>query len=116
MRFLLDESADSRLEAFLTGRDHVVLTLVRDYQPGLPDREVLRIAQQEACILITNDRDFGELTFRQRLAHSGVIFFRLQTVDLDSKLYWLNRVLTSYSDQLKEFVVVTEHGVRVRRT
>ena len=84
MRFLLDESADSRLEAYVAEREHVVLRLVRDFQGGLPDIEVLRIARQENCILITNDRDFGELIFRRRLPHAGVIFFRLQSVDLGS--------------------------------
>jgi hypothetical protein len=51
MSFLLDESADSRLEAYFAEREHVVLKLVRDFQGGLPDIEVLRIARNENCSL-----------------------------------------------------------------
>lgn len=77
MKFLLDESAEFRIAAFLTNQGHDVKTIVREYTPGLPDSEVLAIARHEQRILITNDRDFGELIFRQILPHSGVIYFRL---------------------------------------
>jgi len=66
MRFLLDESADFPVAAFLTDRGHDVTSIARDYPSALEDDEVLSIAQKEQRILITNDRDFGELVFRQQ--------------------------------------------------
>lgn len=67
MRFLLDESADFPLAAFLKIQGHDVTAIAHDYPHALKDQEVLAIARQEQRILITNDRDFGELLVRQRL-------------------------------------------------
>ena len=77
MNFLLDESAEFRLAALLQQHGHYVKAIAHDYPSGLPDRQVLAIAKNEQRILITNDRDFGELIFRQRMPHAGVILFRL---------------------------------------
>ena len=87
----------------------------RGYPAGLPDRDVLAIARNERRILITNDRDFGELIVRERLPHAGVIFFRFP---LDStaqqKIAALARLLVTHAHQLDRFIVVTPRGVRVR--
>lgn len=115
MKFLLDESADSRLAPYLTGLGHDVETVAGDYTTALDDREVLAIARAEGRILITNDRDFGELVFRFQQPHAGVIFFRLSTTRLAAKIERLTYVLTHYADQLDEFLVVTPARVRIRR-
>jgi predicted nuclease of predicted toxin-antitoxin system len=73
MRFLLDESADARLASHLTSLGHDATTVAGHYTPGLRDEEVLAIASGEHRILITSDRDFGELVFRLHHSHSGVI-------------------------------------------
>jgi predicted nuclease of predicted toxin-antitoxin system len=116
MRFLLDENADFRLVDYLASQGHDVSSILRDHQPGLPDRKVLKIANHERRVLITNDKDFGELIVRRRLPHAGVILFRLQTVDLRSKERWLQKALDDYADQLQEFLVVSERGIRIRRS
>lgn len=116
MKFLLDESADSRLASYLTDLGHDVTVIARDYPHALSDQEVLAIAQAEGRILIANDRDFGELIFRQNLPHSGVILFRLRTTALSAKLSRLEYVLAHYADRLNEFIVVTDQRVRVRST
>ena len=115
MRFLLDESADYPLAKVLTDLGHDVTAIAHDYPGALKDKDVLAIAQSEGKILITNDRDFGELIFRQRLSHSGVILFRLGAEDLQTKTAWLQHVLDNYAGELSHFVVVTDRGVRVRR-
>jgi predicted nuclease of predicted toxin-antitoxin system len=77
MRFLLDESADARLVPYLRANGHDVTSLVTDYPAGLPVPDVLATAVREQRILITNDRDFGDLVFLQEQPHVGVILFRL---------------------------------------
>ena len=115
MKFLLDESAEFRIAAFLTNQGHDVKTIVRDYTPGLPDSEVLAIARHEQRILITNDRDFGELIFRQILPHSGVIYFRLGLASTaEEKIARLARLLRTHADRLDRFLVVTLGRIRVR--
>ena len=44
-----------------------------DLQPSYPDAALLEIARNECRILLTHDRDFGELIFRNRLTSEGVI-------------------------------------------
>ena len=48
---------------------------VADLSPSIPDEEVLQQANVRRAVLITADKDFGELVFRQGLVHSGVACF-----------------------------------------
>src|SRR5688572_19198789 len=114
MRFLLDENAEYRIAAFLTALGHDVTTIAHDYPAGLDDEVVLAIAQQEDRILITNDRDFGELIIQRQLAHAGVILLRLRSQSVQVKITRLAAVLTSHSAQLGQFIVVTDRRIRVR--
>jgi predicted nuclease of predicted toxin-antitoxin system len=114
MKFLIDESADLRLSAYLQGLGHDVTSVARDYSPSIPDHEVLAIADREERIVITFDRDFGELIFSQHHSHSGVLYFRLGPIDLSTEISRMNHVLTHYSDQLDRFLTITRRSVRVR--
>jgi predicted nuclease of predicted toxin-antitoxin system len=116
VRFLFDQSADFRLIPHLTSLDHDVQAISREYPAGLPDEEVLAIARNEQRILVTADHDFGDLVFRRRLQHTGILLMRLPGAALQTKEKRLTYLLTHYQDQLHEFVVVTERGVRVRKT
>ena len=116
MRFLLDASADFRLLSYLTGLGHNVATVAHDHPQTLSDIEVLAVARAEQRVLITNDRDYGELIVRRGLPHAGVIYFRLERSDLAAKIAGLELVLSEYADQLSGFVIVAEGGIRVRRT
>lgn len=116
MRFLLDESADYPLVAWLRERGHDVTDIVHDYAPSLADEDVLAIAVHEGRTLITNDHDFGELIFRRRLPHAGVILFRLGSEPLSVKSLWLEYIVATLNDRLTDFIVVTDRGIRVRRT
>jgi predicted nuclease of predicted toxin-antitoxin system len=79
MKFLLDQSTDARLSTYLRGLGHDVTRIAKEYPPGLLDPNILSLAKAEGRILITDDRDFGELIFRLQLPHAGVIFLRLGT-------------------------------------
>jgi len=114
MRFLVDASSDARLVVHLRRLGHDATRIGTDYPSALGDDEVLDVAQREQRILITDDRDFGELVFRQRQAHAGVIYLRLETTLLSDRLARLDHVLTHYSDSLDQFIVVSADTVRVR--
>jgi predicted nuclease of predicted toxin-antitoxin system len=115
MRFLLDQSSDARLVPYLAQLGHDATRIGRDYPPGLPDQEVLALAHREGRILITDDRDFGELVFRLHQPHAGVIYLRLgEYADLATKIDRLDYVLTHHADQSDRFLVVTGTSVRAR--
>jgi predicted nuclease of predicted toxin-antitoxin system len=115
VRFLLDQSADARLVGELQARGHDATRVGRDYPGGLRDDEVLRLAVREDRILVTDDRDFGELVFKRGHSHRGVIFLRLgEHADLTVKRERLEYVLDHVADRLDQFLVVTRHRVRTR--
>ena len=114
MRFLLDESADLPLRGHLRRTGHDATAIAHEYPGALADEDVLAIAVAEDRVLITNDRDFGELVFRLRLPHRGIILFRLGDEAISIKAAWLDHVLEQYGPRLREFIVVNDRGVRIR--
>jgi len=67
--------------------------------------------------VITNDKDFGEMVYRERRTHRGVVFLRLQDERAASKIEAMQKLLAGYADQLADcFVVVTEAQVRIGST
>ncbi len=54
--------------------------------------DLLDIARKEQRILITDDKDFGELIFRKRLATSSIVLFRLRSPSIVERLERLAEV------------------------
>jgi predicted nuclease of predicted toxin-antitoxin system len=116
VRFLLDESADGRIGAYLQERGHDVTRIGREYPLGLPDNEVLATAYGGRRILITRDRDFGELVFVHLQPHRGVILLRLGSAPpLAMIRARLEEVLSQHAPELDQFIVVTPSLTRIRR-
>jgi predicted nuclease of predicted toxin-antitoxin system len=115
VKFLIDESADARVAPYLRNVGHEVALVAADYAPALDDVEILAIAVREQRILITFDRDFGELVFDQGQPHAGVLYFRLGHIELPTEIERLEHVLIHYADRLDHFITVTRRAVRVRK-
>jgi len=113
MRFLVDECTGPTVAKWLETRGHEVYS-VYDKAKGSDDDTILKIAKQEKYILITNDNDFGELIFRQKKSHNGIILLKLEDNKPKNKIAVLNKLIKLYHDQLKNnFVVATEKKVRI---
>ena len=112
MRFIVDECAGPAVAEWLRGLGHEVLS-VYDEARGISDDEILDKAVAETRILITTDKDFGEMVFRERREHRGVIFLRLDDARSTGKIDVLRRLFDSYSEKLSgRFVTATETKVR----
>lgn len=112
MRFLVDECTGSKVAEWLRDAGYEIFS-VFDEARGITDEEILTKALSENWILITNDKDFGEMVFREWQTHHGVIFMRLDDERAANKIEVLRRLLEGYSEKLPEqFVVVTETKVR----
>ncbi|HXH70892.1 MAG TPA: DUF5615 family PIN-like protein [Pyrinomonadaceae bacterium] len=112
MRFLVDECTGSKVAEWLRGQNHEVFS-VFDEARGMTDEAITEKAFAENWILITNDKDFGELVFRERRKHYGVILLRLEDERAANKIEVLQQLLKSYAGKLPEqFVTVTETKVR----
>ena len=71
-----DESLDRQIVDRLRREGHTVW-YVAEMEPGIPDDIVLDLANREADVLLTADKDFGELVFRQGRVTSGIFLVRL---------------------------------------
>jgi predicted nuclease of predicted toxin-antitoxin system len=113
MRILADENFPGAAVAALRQRGHDVLW-VRTEAPGISDREVLARAQAEDRIVITFDKDFGELAFLFGLpATSGVILFRLRARSPASVTRQAAAALDSQTGWAGHFSVIEEDRVRM---
>ncbi|MCY3570325.1 MAG: DUF5615 family PIN-like protein [Chloroflexi bacterium] len=115
MKFLLDVCAASRsLQFMLLSEGHDVLSAI-DVGPTATDTELLDLARVQERVLITEDKDFGELVFVRRQPHVGIIRFTNLTVD--EKVVAMRELLEQHSAALGErcIVVVTRNRIRIRR-
>lgn len=112
MRFLVDECTGPAVARWLTELGHDVLA-VHDWARGEADTRILERAVQEHRIIITNDKDFGDHVFRDRLQHCGVILLRLTNNRVANRIRVLDDLLRTYSDSLADRVVVlTDSHIR----
>lgn len=114
MRFLADENVPYDAITSLQARGHDVVWIRRE-APGIYDDKALARAMSEERILITFDKDFGELAFRRKLpASCGIILFR---IPVPSPKYVAQMVVTaveSRDDWAGHFSVVEENRIRIR--
>lgn len=114
LKFLVDESSGKKLSNFLKTNNFDSI-FAGDLFSGSEDSEVLAFAEKEERILITNDKDFGELIFRLGKPSSGVIFLRLKKDLPQTKQDYTLKIIRELKLTLKNsFVIVTEDKIRIR--
>ena len=114
MKFLLDVCCSSHsLRRILVELGHDV-RLVSEADPRASDEIVLAMAHKEGRIVITEDKDFGELITVQRRAHSGII--RFLELSVSDQVEAMREVLARYRGELESgaVMVITQGRIRVR--
>jgi len=115
VNLVADEGVDRPVVERLRQDGHHVI-YVAELSPSVADEEVLRQANTGNAVLITADKDFGDLVFRQGLAHSGVVLLRLAGLENTTKAEIVAEVCRSWPAELVgSFSVVSRGQVRVRR-
>lgn len=116
MYFVADESIDRQIVDRLREEGHRVF-FIAETESGISDDEVLEIANKEKAPLITADRDFGELIFRQRRLMSGIILTRLIGISATRKAEIVSSVIRQHITRLSDsFVVITPGVIRIRKS
>jgi len=81
---------------------------------GSKDMTILEKALSENRIIITSDKDFGDIVFHEHAKHVGIILIRLQNGTPNNRIKAVENLLANYKDQLvNNFIVVTEANIRV---
>jgi predicted nuclease of predicted toxin-antitoxin system len=113
MKFLADANIPRRLVDRLRSSGHQVFWAYEDAAPGASDEDLIERAAAEDRLILTWDKDFGELVFSH--GHRvGVILIRMRNVSLEVMVETVMDLVQS-SDDLQHLFVVIESG-RVRRT
>ena len=116
MNLLADEGVERQIVERLRQDGHDVL-YVAEMEAGIDDEVVLSRANERGALLITADTDFGELVFRQRLVHAGVVLVRLAGLLPDTKASLVSAALADHGVEMSSdsFSVISPGRLRIRQ-
>src|SRR5260370_35920338 len=114
MILLADESVDRPIVERLRQDGHDT-TYVAELAPSISDDDVLREANSRTALLLTEDKDFGELVFRLGRVHPGIVLIRLAGLPAAPKADTVGHGLQDHAAELPDPFPSSSHGaVRVR--
>lgn len=113
MNVLADEGVDRSIVEQLRADGHDVV-YIAELSPSITDEEVLDLANTRGALLITADKDFGEIVFRLRQAHTGVLLLRLAGLSSGSKAKIVSGAVKDH--ELELFSVIDAAGIRIRKS
>lgn len=116
MRFLADESCDFSIVRALQAKGHDVVA-VCELSPRAEDEAVMQLALEENRILLTEDKDFGQLVYAKTVGTSGVIFIRFPAKERLTLAETVIDLVEKRGEQLTgSFVVVQPGRIRIGGT
>jgi len=107
MKFITDENLGVQVPQYLKNLGYDVISVI-EVALSKPDTDILTIANEESRILLTTDKDFGELVFKEKLIHSGVILLRLKDESVKNKKKVILRELKSGKKFERKFTRVRD--------
>jgi predicted nuclease of predicted toxin-antitoxin system len=116
VKFLIDENIDRRISERLIAAGHTVRQ-VANVASGASDDFILQMSTLEGEIIVTDDKDFGELVFRKSLSNCGVMLLRLHGLSGDARAQIVLNVIVEYGTLLeKNFcalrLTVFDYGIK----
>ncbi|MGC9444658.1 MAG: DUF5615 family PIN-like protein [Candidatus Methanospirareceae archaeon] len=111
MHFLVDACTGKKFASLLEREGYNVL-FVGDILPSASDLEIMERAEEDNRILVTDDKDFGNLVFRLEKPAQGVVLLRMG-VNPEKRVRALLNVLRTYEINGK-FIVLKEDSIRIR--
>ena len=115
MKFLANENFPYPSIIKLRQADYDI-TSILDISPSISDEEVMQIAITEKRIILTFDRDYGELIFKHGYKPvAGVIYFRLFDYTPEQPAQYLITIFNQHLTFEFLFTVIDESSIRQRR-
>ena len=111
MKVLLDACVWGGAAAVLTDAGHDIDAVI-DWGADPGDQAILNRALEDSRIIITLDKDFGELAIVHKLPHHGIV--RLVGISATRQGTVAVEVLAKYGRELDEGAIVTVEPSRVR--
>ena len=109
-----DENIHSSIIQALRQKGYSVYSIT-ELHAGIKDRVVTEIVKQVKGVLLTEDKDFGELVFHKGIQNLTVFFLRYGKNDLPIILTSLLQIIDQYLNESKpHFIVITKNKIRVK--
>ncbi len=114
LKFIADEGVEK--EIVLSLRKNYDVLYVAETMQSAADEFILSKAEEEGRVLITLDKDFGELVYRLHQVHAGVILCRLQSLPIEQAVELVEVTIAKYGLELQSaFTVIQPNNIRVRK-
>jgi predicted nuclease of predicted toxin-antitoxin system len=115
LRFLVDVGVGKKVEEYLLEKGYDTKT-VRSINQRMQDQEIIRLAALEKRIVITMDKDFGELVYHSEMEHRGILLLRLEDATGSEKQQVIAKILARYADKItNNFCVYQNKKFRFRK-
>jgi predicted nuclease of predicted toxin-antitoxin system len=115
LRLLIDVGVGYLVEEWLRDNSFDIVA-VRDLDCTMPDDVILEKAVADNRLVVTMDKDFGELVFQSGKLHAGVLLLRLETETSAEKIAVISRILSSFSEEIEGHFCVYQRGrLRIRK-
>lgn len=112
MKLLADENVPGLAVAQLRAAGHDVVWALTDH-PADDDERLMQVAHDQQRLIVTFDKDFGELVFRRGTRSLGVVLLRISLTDPVSVSHTIVNLLASRDDWWNHFSVVQEDRIRM---
>lgn len=114
MKFLADECRNLSTVDYLRELGYDV-KYIQEIDPGTSDSEVLQKAFREQRILLTTDKDFGNLVFRLMKPAYGIILLRFESTEQEQRRKKIHKLMSEHTSKLKgSFIVLDSSKIRIR--
>jgi predicted nuclease of predicted toxin-antitoxin system len=109
LKFVLDVGVGNKVWQYLTENGYDA-TLITTINPSMSDVDILFIAETEARMVITMDKDFGDLVYHSGKAHKGVLLLRLEDASGEEKAETMQFIMDNFKDQIEGKFCVFKNG------
>jgi predicted nuclease of predicted toxin-antitoxin system len=116
LRVLVDVSAGKAVDDWCCQNGHDVQT-VRARDPKMEDIDILSWAVSEGRMVVTMDKDFGELVYHSGQPHAGILLLRLEAASSSERVAVVEEIVKTHGDQLPGSFAVYQNGrLRIRNS
>ena len=108
-KFIIDVGVGRSIEEWLKSQNFRVFT-IGSINPEMKDFQIIQLANVEDGIIITMDKDFGELVFKENNTHKGILLLRLEDAVSEEKLAAIQNIIPEHLGRLKNNFSVYQNG------
>jgi len=113
MKFLVDECVGKRFYRLLINEGFQA-EFIGKWKKGASDEEVIVKSIRTRAVIVTEDKDFGELIFRRKLKPYGIIIFRTRTTDPHRRIFLLKKVFSRINLENK-LIVISDNVIKIKK-